>query len=393
MPDNLAEIRPRGRKSWLSLVALFTSVFSVCISFGGLTPLIALTLEARGTEGALIGVVVAAQPVGTILAAGLVPRLLRWLGTADTILTCGLMSVLMAALLPVLDSVPAWILLRFIAGLAAAGPWIVTETWINAIAAHGGRGRIVGLYGSVMAAGFVMGPLLLTAVGSDGPLPFAAFAGLLAAALLPILLTRGLAPRLDVAREAAFLRILLSAPTLFAAAVVSGVVDIAFFSFLPIWGLRNGLEEGFAVTLLTVFVSGNIVLQYPLGWLGDRIGYRGAMVLCGLVCIAAPALAPHLLSSPALLGATLFLWGGAAWGIYSIALAALGVRFGGPMLAAANAVFVIAYELANIAGPPIAGAAVDYWPNNGLMVLMGTFGALFVLLVVSRLGQPQPLEE
>jgi hypothetical protein len=63
------------------------------------------------------------------------------------------------------------------------------------------------------------------------------------------------------------------------------------------------------------------------------------------------------------------------------------------MLAAANAVFVIAYEAANIVGPPVAGAVVDYWPKHGLMVLMGGFGGLFVLLVLSRLGRPQPLAE
>lgn len=382
--------------SWsplLPLVALFTSVFSVCISFGGLTPLISLTLEARGIDGAIIGIVVAAQPVGTIIAAGFVPRLLHRFGTADTILVCGLVSVLMAALLPVLTSVPAWLMLRLVAGLAAAGPWIVTETWINAIATEGGRGRIVGLYGSVMAAGFVVGPVLLTAVGIEGTAPFAAFTLLLAVALLPILLTRNRAPRLEVARKAKYAHILFATPTLFAAAILAGMVDIAFFSFLPIWALRNGVEQSFAVTLLTVFVTGNIVLQYPLGWLGDRLGYRVAMILCGLICLAAPALASQAITAPYLLVMTLFFWGGAAWGIYSIALAALGMRFRGALLAAANAVFVIAYEAANILGPPVAGAAVDYWPKHGLMVLMGAFGALFVLLVVSRLGRPQPLEE
>lgn len=393
MSEKPADSLAAGRSSWLPLVALFTSVFSVCISFGGLTPLISLTLEARGVDGAMIGIVVATQPVGTIIAAGFVPRLLRRFGTADTILACGVVSVLMAALLPVLTSVPAWLLLRLVAGLAAAGPWIVTETWINVIATEGGRGRIVGLYGSVMAAGFVVGPVLLTVVGIEGTTPFAAFAILLAVALLPIFLTRNRAPRLEVAQKPKYVHILFAAPTLFAAAVLAGIVDIAFFSFLPIWGLRNGVDQSFAVTLLTVFVTGNIVLQYPLGWLGDRLGYRVAMILCGLICLAAPALASQLIGMPLLLAATLFFWGGAAWGIYSIALAALGVRFRGTMLAAANAVFVIAYEAANIVGPPVAGAAVDTWPKHGLMVLMGAFGALFVLLVVSRLGRPQPLEE
>jgi len=393
MADMPADNPGGARSSWLPLVALFTSVFSFCISFGGLTPLISLTLEARGTDGALIGLVVAAQPVGTIRAAGFVPRLLRRFGTADTILACGLVSALMAALLPVFPGVATWLALRFVAGLAAAGPWIVTETWINAIATTGSRGRVVGHYGSVKAAGFVVGPVLLTALGAEGPGPFVAVALRLAVALLPILLTRHRAPRVQVARKPMSAHIVFATPTIFAAALLAGFVDFALFSFLPIWGLRNGIEQSFAVTLLTVFVTGNIVLQYPLGWLGDRLGYRVAMVLCGLVCMLAPAVASQALGLPLLLATTLFFWGGAAWGIYSIALAALGVRFRGTMLAAANAVFVIAYEAANIVGPPVAGMAVDFWPKHGLMILMGGFGALFVVLVMSRLGRPQPLEE
>ncbi|MEQ9608403.1 MAG: hypothetical protein RLN99_12130, partial [Kiloniellaceae bacterium] len=137
MPDRSSGGLQPARPNWLPLVALFTSVFSFCISFGGLTPLISLTLEGQDVDGAIIGLVVAAQPVGTIATASLVPRLLRRFGTADTILVCGLISILSIALLPVFSSVPAWFALRLVAGFAAAGPWIVTETWINAAAAAG----------------------------------------------------------------------------------------------------------------------------------------------------------------------------------------------------------------------------------------------------------------
>ncbi len=384
---SLGDPRP-ARPDWLPLAALFTSVFSFCIAFGGLTPLISLTLEARGVDAALIGLIVAAQPIGTIAAAPLVPRLLRRFGTVDTILLCDLVSILSIALLPVFTSLPAWFALRLVAGLAGAGPWIVTETWINSIASSGGRGRVVALYGSVMAMGFVVGPVLLTLLGTEGPLPFAAFVLLHLLALVPILMLRGRAPKLEVAQNVRYRGILFAAPAIFAAAVMAGVVDIAFFSFLPIWGIRNGLEESFVVILLTVFVTGNIVLQYPLGWLADVIGYRPAMILCGILCLAGPILAPQLLALPALLAATLFVWGGAAWGIYSIALAALGLRFRGATLAAANAVFVVAYEVANIIGPPATGVAVDLWPQHGFMVLMAVFGGVFVALVLSRLTSP-----
>ena len=384
MSERSSDTAPLDGSSRLVLAALFTSVFSFCIALGGLTPLISLTLEGRGVDATVIGLVVAAQPIGTIVAASFVPRVLRRLGTADTILVCGLVEIVVTALLPVFTSVPAWFVLRLIMGLAGAGPWIVVETWVNAVATERGRGRMVALYGSIMAGGFVVGPLLLTAVGTAGLLPFVAFVLLQVASMLPILLIRGRAPRLEVAHDPRYVNILFAAPTLFAAAVLAGVVDIAFFSFLPIWGLRNGLEETLAVTLLTVFVAGNVVMQYPLGWLGDVLGYRSAMMLCGLVCLAGPALAPLLLGMPLLLTATLFVWGGAAWGIYSIALAALGVRFRGSLLAAANAVFVIVYEVSNIVGPPVAGAAVDLWPEQGLMILMAGFAGLFLLIVTSR---------
>ena len=369
--------------SRLSLAALLASVFSFSISFGGLTPLMALVLDERGDDGTVIGLVVAMQPIGTIAAAAFVPRLLRRLGTADAILACGVVSIFSIALLPVLTSVPAWLALRLVAGLAGAGPWIIVETWINVVASARGRGRAIALYASVMAAGFAAGPLLLTGIGSDGYLPFMAFALLHAAALLPILLTRRLAPKVEVARNPKFSSIMFAAPGLFAAAILSGVVDIAFFSFLPIWGMRNGLEESFSVALLTVFVAGNIVMQYPLGWLADVLGYRIAMILCGLVCLVGPVLAPQLLGVPTFLAVALFVWGGAAWGVYSIALAALGARFRGAMLVAANAVFVVAFEVANVVGPPAAGAAIDLWPGHGLMALMGTFGACFVLIIVT----------
>ncbi len=381
---------PSSRVVWLSLGALFTSVFSFSLSFGGLTPLLALTLDARGVDGAIIGLVVAAQPIGTVAAAPFVPRLLRRLGTADSILICGAVSILSVALLPVFTGVTAWLLLRLLAGLAGAGPWIIVETWINMVASERGRGRTVALYGSVLAAGFAAGPLVLTAAGSEGLLPFLLFTALHAAALLPVLLVRRHAPRVEVAEKPRLAGLVVAAPALFAAAVLSGFVDIAFFSFLPIWGLRNGLEEGFAVTLLSVFVAGNILMQYPLGWLADATGYRAVLLVCGLVCLAGPAVAPLLLEVPALLAACLFVWGGAAWGAYSVALAALGARFRGALLAAANAAFVIAYELANIAGPPAAGAALDLWPGQGLMALMGLVGALFVVTVAASARRTPP---
>lgn len=379
-----ADGAPGGKLMWFSLAALCASIFSFAVAFGGLIPLMALVLEARSVDGATIGLVVAAQPLGTIVAAPFVPRLLRRLGAVNAILVCGVISLLTVILLPLFVSVPAWMALRLIAGLAGAGPWIILETWINVIATERDRARIIAIYVSMVAAGFAAGPVVLSLSGTDGVLPFIVFAVLSATGLLPIAFLKRAEPVVEVAENTQMLSILRAAPVLFAAAIVAGVVDIVFFSFLPIWGIRSGLEEWLAVLLLSVFVSGNIVLQYPLGWLADTLGYRSVLLGCAVVCVAGPLVAPGLLVTPVILGMVLFIWGGCAWALYSISLAELGQRFRGGTLAAANSVFVIAYEVANVAGPPAAGAAIDIWPDNGLMGVTGVVAVCFIVLLAGR---------
>ncbi|NQV44996.1 MAG: MFS transporter, partial [Rhodospirillales bacterium] len=84
------------------------------------------------------------------------------------------------------------------------------------------------------------------------------------------------------------------------------------------------------------------------------------------------------------IGILLFFWGGCAWALYTVGLAMLGERFQGGTLAASNATFVVAYEIANIIGPPAAGFALDTWENHGFMVFMGTAAAIYTFLAIAR---------
>lgn len=372
-----------GRRR-LVLMALFASVFSFGISFGGLVPWIALVLEGRGTDETVIGIVSAANPVGVLLAAPLVPLIVRRFGAADAMLLSGVVSVVSIALLPVFDSIAAWLVLRLVSGLAGAVPWVVTETWINVVAGDRMRGRVIAFYAAVLAAGFVAGPVILTIVGLEGLTPVLSFMALQAVALIPIFLVRAFSPDLGLAGTGGLAKLLLAMPVLLAAAFLAGAVDTSFFSFLPIWGTRSGLGETFAISLLSIFVAGNILMQVPLGWLADVVGYRRVLAACGLACIVGPVLTLNSAGSPVLLAVVLFLWGGFAWGTYSVALAALGRRFQGGALAAANAAFVMSYTVANITGPPVAGLAIEFWNPDGLMVLMLALAAAFTALLAVR---------
>lgn len=263
-------------------------------------------------------------------------------------------------------------------------PWVLSETWTNQISKPSLRGRIMALHATTIAAGFTVGPVILAVVGTEGRLPFYVFATILMAAMAPLLYIQRWFPKIADSGKARLSGIFLIAPTVFAAAFVAGALDTTVFSLMPIWGLRVGLEEAQAVIVLSVFISGNLLLQVPIGWLGDRIGRRPVMILCSSVATLGALLTSQLTEHWYPMLAVMFIWGGMGWALYSLALAMMGERFNGGALAAANAAFIVAFEVANITAPPAAGYIMDATGPNGLMGFMGAITLLFTVLVAAR---------
>ena len=97
---------------------------------------------------------------------------------------------------------------------------------------------------------------------------------------------------------------------------------------------------------------------------------------------------PFLLGSEPWLWAMMFLWGGVSWGIYTLALGLMGEKFPATELAAANAAFVMMYEVGSVGGPIISGAAMDVWPLFGLPIVVAVVaGALFVFGLLRNHGR------
>jgi MFS family permease len=380
--EEQAAVAPRDR--WLVLAALFAGVFIFGVSFAAVIPWMALILEARGTDPTVIGIVSAASPVGVMVMAPFVGRIMLRLGAANAIIIGTLVTALTLFLMPVFDSIAGWIVLRFISGVGGAVPWVATETWINVVAGAASRGRVVGLYGMLLSAGFAMGPLVLSLVGFEGWTPAIVFGALCAAALAPVIAIRRHSPHLESEEHHPTAKIIAAMPAVFAAAFLAGLVDTAFFTFLPIWGLRMNLDPAFALALLSVFVAGNIALQLPVGLLADRIGTRPVMALCGAISLVAPIGVVYAAGIPALLCAILFLWGGAIWALYTLAMIDIGHRCRGTTLAAASGALVVVYTASNISGPPLTGAAMQVWDPHGLMAVSTAIAALFLLIMALR---------
>lgn len=383
---NRQELSPRERAA--SLGAVIAATFGVGLYMGIGFPLIALRLEHWGVSGTLIGLNGAMMALGVLVLGPFMARIARALGALPTMLYGITVGAAALAAMPFVPNLGAWFVLRFFTGVGLALPWLVGETWINAVVRDAMRARVIGIYSASLFAGMALGPQLLQVTGTAGVLPFLAGGGALVLAAAPLIAAWRLSPDISAAPRLRLGQAILSAPTVAGAALLAGSSESAFYMLLPVYGLRAGLPEGAALTLLTVLIVGAIVMQYPLGWLADRVDRRRLLVaMAASFAVLAPALAPAI-TAPMLAWPLLMILGGLALGYYTVGLALLGTRFGPGELAVANAAFIVLYEMGTMIGPAVAGGAMDLWEPHGYVAALAMFAAVFAALVLVRRATP-----
>ena len=362
-----------------SLAAVIGTAFGVGAAIAAVVPLLANALQRDGYSATAIGVNAMMFPVAVIAIGPFVPRIIARFGPLRSIY--GGLGIAAAAVLlfPAMPDIYAWCVIRFVVGMAAAVHWVASETWMNLIAEDSNRSRIMGVYAAVMSLGFVCGPLIINATGIDGWLPFVAVSIAILVALVPMPLAGNVAPAMPSHKPRGLLHIVAGAPLVMGAALVSGFVDTGLFNQIAVYEAREGFSMETANLSLSVFMAGNFALQMPLGWLADRTGRRGLLLASSAIIAIGAVIYPFVLHAGPILWVLMFLWGGVGFGIYTLGLALMGERFSPANLAAANAAFIMMYEVGSMTGPVVVGGAIDLWARYGLPAVVAVASTLFVV--------------
>jgi MFS family permease len=133
-----------------------------------------------------------------------------------------------------------------------------------------------------------------------------------------------------------------------------------------------------ALLSVSVALVGNATLQLPLGWLSDRYGRARVHAACGLITILTLPLLPLAIDS-LLWWPLLYLLGGVAGGIYTLAVVACGERFRGTALVAASGLLATTWSVASCVAPLAAGGLMEVWRPDALIVVLAVAAALFLL--------------
>jgi len=348
-----------------SLIAPISSLLGgvalLLLGHGLLNTLLTLRGVAEGYSTDMIGLLMSGYFAGFLIGTWLAPSLIRRIGHIRTFAFYAALAAV-AVLVHVLIVNPwVWLVLRVLYGVSLVTLYMVIESWLNAQVSGEKRGQVFALYMAVNLGALAAAQQLLSL---DTPMNFTLFALaaiLISSALMPITLTRQAQPALPDMPATDLLQLARIAPLPLMAAGISGLTLGGFWGLAPVYASQVGFDAAGVGLLMSITILGGAVLQWPIGLFSDKHDRR--VVLLWVVAIAAvlALVITPILSGSLLLG-LMFLWGGLAFSIYSIAVAQMVDQLHPDEILSGSSGLLLANGFGAAFGPVVAG---------GLMHLFG----------------------
>jgi MFS family permease len=288
---------------------------------------------------------------------------------------------------------PFWLAGGTLAGFGLGLRWIGLEPWLYRIAPAEARGRLVGFHETLIALAPIVAPVLASTFGLHGKALFWIGGVFCIGAFLPLALARKEPDHPETASVSG-IHVDLAAQLRervfqfgVAIALVGGMMEAALSGLFALYAHGHGITGSQTTDLLALFGLGGLLLQYPVGWLADHRGVGVAALWCALgtvlVCIALALPMSYLLVMIAV-----FLLGGLITAFLTLALIASTMTKSGTMASNVSLISML-YTLSAVAGPLIAGTAMNATDTDALMwsIAIAALFLAFVLVWLMRTKQ------
>jgi MFS family permease len=350
------------------------SFCSQAVQLGAVPALIALRLNASGYSVTVLGIVAAAPWLAVLLLSHGIPRLLARHDYIPVNATALAVSAAAVAVIIFATNPIVVFAANFCLGLGLILRWIACDSWIIDLAPDCLRGRAIGIHETLMGCGIAAGPLIIALFGSRSAAPLVACLGLLFVATYALFSVGGSATA--TAEDSPTARTLRYVSLMALAAFSAGFIETSSVSFLPVLSLHS--HWPIASTLaLGVFTVGGTVLQMPIGWMADAVGYRAAQLITAAVIVTSAASFMLLGHQFVPLLLTLFVLGGAAGAMNTLAVIEAGSSVAASLISAAASRVALAYTVGSIIGPPTVGFLVAMLGPASFPFAFATIGLAF----------------
>ena len=370
------------------LKSIIMSSFALGVAFGGYIPLQSLWMESLDRPFNQIGLTNGIVGLGIVISAYFVPQLVRRVGITRAILIGLFLATISASVFRLTENLHLWLIIKFIKGLGLGLHWVLSEAWLIKISPPKIRPKAIAIYAVSMSLGFAGGPAIIWLFGHTSMLPFFCVSLVLIVTAVPFFFIKKFEPAIELDSKSSPVKLILKFPTVVAACVVAGGIDLAMLSLLPAIIMRLPTADvDIASTIVTAMAIGTIAFQYPIAKLVDYFKPEKISALVVTFGVAFAALLPFFLHSFYLANGMAFLGAGLIYGLYTLGLTMLSNRVSSRDLVTANAGFVIIFEMSNLFGPTVAGILVDVSFKFGFSSFVFLLGLVYVGIYWIRHGR------
>jgi MFS family permease len=374
--------------------ALFASFAVMVLGHGLLNSLLGVQLTLAGYPSSQSGLVLAGFYVGIVSGAFLAPRLVERVGHIRVFAAmAGIASASSLVHAALLDPW-LWFALRAIAGFALTSMYIVVESWVNDRAQNAFRGRLLAVYMILWLISMAGGQLLIDVADPAGIVHFLLCAGFFSACVVPLALATQSAPDYSSPARVTLAALWRISPLATVAAAMVGLIHGTLVGMASVYAKSAGYATGEVALFTASIYVGGVVLQLPIGRLADRFERRLVLAAITLAAAGAALLALWLSdrSFGGLLAATALL-GGLCLPFYSLCLAIANDRLAPREMVGASATLYLLVGLGAIAGPPIAGLAMQWFGTGGFFLYLAATQAALGLYALWRRSRRAPAAE
>ncbi len=359
------------RGSW----ALFLGMFMLMMGNGLQGTLLGVRGELEGFSTLEMSIIMSAYFAGFLFASQSVPNLLRRVGHVRVFAALGSTISAVLILYPALAEPWVWTIGRVVIGYCFCGVYITAESWLNDASSNENRGKALSLYMIMQMAGIVSAQYILVLGDVSGFILFIIPSVLVSLAFAPILLSVSATPKFESTKPLSIRRLIDASPLACVGMFLLGGVFAAQFGMSAVYGTRVGLTVPQISAMVSITYVTALFLQYPIGWLSDRMDRRILIIAIALVG-GLGAMVSFLI--PGNFGFILFsaaLVGGMSNPLYALLIAYANDYLDREDMAAASGGLLFINGLGAIAGPLLVGWVMDSFGVNGF------WGFIAVLLL------------
>ncbi len=340
----------------------FLSAWALLLGMG-------LLMVGNGLQGTLLGVrgeiegfttfemsfVMSAYFLGFLGGSRLAPEMIRRVGHVRVFAALASLISAVMIIYPFFPETYVWVAGRVLVGFCFSGVYVTAESWLNNAANNENRGQALSLYMIVQMMGIVAAQGLMLAGDPAGYETFVIASILVSVSFAPILLSISPTPAFDSTKPMTLRQLMEISPLGCVGMFLLGGVFSAQFGMGAVYGARAGLTLPQISTFVASFYVGAMLLQYPLGWLSDRMDRRFLIMLAAALAGGGAMVGIIAGGNFTLLLVAAFFIGGLSNPLYSLLIAYTNDYLDFDDMAAASGGLVFINGMGAIAGPVITG--------------------------------------